>query len=65
VDGDSCEIFAHEFAFPCVYAATNVQTEWTHRLADRASAPDRSRRAIKGSEKAVACCADLPPAVKL
>src|SRR6516225_7436544 len=65
VHGDPCKIFAHEFAFPSVYAATHVQTYCTHRLANCASAPDRSGRAIKGSEKAVAGCADLPPAVKL
>jgi hypothetical protein len=27
VHGDSCKVFAHEFAFACVYAATHVQTE--------------------------------------
>jgi hypothetical protein len=65
VDSDSCKIFAYEFAFSGVYAAAHVQPECAHRLTDSASAPDRARWAIKGSEKAVARRADLPTAVKL
>jgi hypothetical protein len=53
VHGDSCKVFAHEFAFPGVYATTHVQTECTHCLADRASASDADVLCTKSSQRKI------------
>ena len=52
--GDAADFCSRDLAFPGVKARPHLEADLGDRVADRAGATDRSRRAIEGGEEAIA-----------